>query len=641
MEPLSAFSLSLAILNIFLSTIPSIREKADWIINLRDKLERYHRILFDCDASFRVWLGLWDRPQENERGLRELFGLKGLTVIQDRKAVILKLLEEIHGSLCLSNYSSERRIIVTRKKSTDLGKVSSMGKLTKRWKNTRLGKGVKKVDAESGSIELEPDELRSWRDLTQSLDPTNALDLKPEPSLIRRILGILGTNQQLGVKISDLSSEVDRLHKVSRDCYKLMGHGEQDPKPQDIKIALNKVEFRTLANIFSATLNKGVLRSHSSKWFLELYLPPDSTESKTVISQIVDDCAMFFTIADGDEQQRSKEFKEIRMKQLKGASIPRPAALELLTTSMNLIYEQPKCVMKLKDIGLLEFRTLSTPTLWTKTWRTLLESSYTSSTVRKVFELERARMAFGLTIWIILLWETDWLSHICSCAFRCVLYPMDEENSEPDDENEELDDGQRHRKEHVYSTKYPHNESPPAGSVTQNEYPPINSQGPAIPIPEAGHHNDSNCSRHSTAKDKLYLLGLFLSELLLAAPIELRPDTATDDNEDHPTRKFESNLDILWALESHRGPGKSVKDAVQFCFDHAKDPDWTEFDHSGSAERTGLLIEKVLEPIRTYYSVVNKHFGEKWSKQFIGVAISHEDDNFAFERFEDAAEVLR
>ena len=129
--------------------------------------------------------------------------------------------------------------------------------------------------------------------------------------------------------------------------------------------------------------------------------------------------------------------------------------------------------------------------------------------------------------------------------------------------------------------------------------------------------NEHTCARPSTPKNRLYFLGIFISELFLGRRILFdglvadsaqflaqlyfhRPDSMK------VYRPLIENSDITYELE-YRRPGKAVSDAVNFCFSEAYEPEWTTFDQSKSAVRTAKLIENVLRPLADVYVEYKKN----------------------------------
>jgi len=76
---------------------------------------------------------------------------------------------------------------------------------------------------------LEPQQFQTWKQFTDSLVSSEPR-ATPDPSLIRRIIGILGPNQRLNRRFADLKEGVDQLHWLSTNHYRLMGHGKEQPK---------------------------------------------------------------------------------------------------------------------------------------------------------------------------------------------------------------------------------------------------------------------------------------------------------------------------------------------------------------------------------------------------------------------------
>ncbi|KAH6705462.1 hypothetical protein BKA61DRAFT_617642 [Leptodontidium sp. MPI-SDFR-AT-0119] len=636
MEPLTAFGLSLAILNIFLNTIDQMRDRFDWIVNLKQKLEDYQIILVACETSFEIWFRLWDQPGEAEATWKRMFGAKNWILIRNRKQAIRDLLNDVRGSLCLSPAKSRRSWREW---------IRSPGKKPKH------GEGQNGVIAPSN--DQDQHDFNTWQDFTKSLEEIESMP-EPHPSVIQRILRVLGENQLLGRQIANLKTQVEMLDVVTRNCYKIMGNAELDPMEKSIKQTRDRLKFqalaRTLATSTSSPMNSGI----SPKWFLELHVPEDIKETTAIINNVIENCAMFFSAASRMAVDKAPQTKEIRLIQLKGASIPIPRPSEALATAMSNIQSVPICHAVFDDV-VLELRTHSTPLLWSKSWQRLLLADLKD---QKALEVERARMALCLTTWLILLWETDWFSHICPCSFRCVIFRNEraemEEEKEQDPEDVKI--GQPtpspHRQEHVYSAATHSSEAQPQiQAATASIQPPG-----AVSQADAGQSKPNNvvntgaaietrpgedtCARRSTPKDRLYFLGVFISELFLARPIKIVSTLSVDarnkpiyqhcpnNPSSSPTkRSLNQNPDITYELEYH-GPGKAISDAVNFCFAGAYEPEWTSFDQSKSATRTGKLIENVLRPLADTYLEFKKNQKPRFAKELFPAMEKYEDSSF-------------
>ena len=97
MEPVTIFSLSLAILNVFLNTIASIYDQADQIITFKEKLKKFHRILQDCSISFKLWRAIWELEGADEIIYRQLFSEDGWEAIKSSKHFVERYLKSLHG----------------------------------------------------------------------------------------------------------------------------------------------------------------------------------------------------------------------------------------------------------------------------------------------------------------------------------------------------------------------------------------------------------------------------------------------------------------------------------------------------------------------------------------------------------------
>ena len=250
MEPLSVFSLSLAILNILLNTIPSVIDKAEEIKNFTDRFNKYLETLENCRMNLNVWVGRWE--QNSLSDYHALFGRTGWWEIQKRRERIKTLLEDVLGHLDLKPLSAPKKKLSplnkfirnvfwkTRTRDDGLSQGSSCSSTTSTASTISL--------AESTAVEpITDSSIEAWqiyvREEIQSKTPDtdlSTLPKKPDVTVLKRIIGILYANRQLERKIDDLQKAVDRLHAFSRTCFYDMGHGKlnQDPEKDEIDESL-------------------------------------------------------------------------------------------------------------------------------------------------------------------------------------------------------------------------------------------------------------------------------------------------------------------------------------------------------------------------------------------------------------------
>jgi len=359
-------------------------------------------------------------------------------------------MDDIRGSLCLSPHNHFREF-----KEWARGLRKRRDNVAIQARRARVfGKEPDTFSIQAkGELErLDANWFKTWRDFTKSLEDIESMPL-PEPSVLRRIVRVLGENQRLGQQIAQLKTQVDMLDVVTRNCYKIMGHAEPDPMVKSIKQTRDRLKFQALARTLATTISSSSSSGVSSQWFLELNMPEDFNGTVVVINKVIADCEMFFSVSSRAAIDSAPRSKEIRLKELKGALIPHSRPSDPLATAMSNIYNTKICNAVFHDV-FLELRTHSTPLLGTQSWDTLLRAY---GKYEKAMEVERAEMALCLTIWLILLWEMDWFWHICPCAFRSVVFQNEkvEVQTEENEHCNDAEDGQQtnfpYRQEHVYS----------------------------------------------------------------------------------------------------------------------------------------------------------------------------------------------
>lgn len=619
MEPLTIFSLSLAILNIFLNTIASIYDKVDQILTYKEKLKRFQRTLHDCSISFQLWRSIWEQKGVDEITYRRLFSKDGWEAIKSSKGFIEHHLEALRGELCLTVKPSKGADAALETDSQISGMLPSV---TKRMRirmlaifQTKARKPAGEAPAGEAPVAeiavtetpegLQPQEFQTWREFTDSLvfiDPQPT----PDPSLIRRIIGILGPNQRLDKRFADLKEGVDQLHRLSTNYYRHMGYGKEQPKHmEDVEPVMEKFNFWEVASTFSTNVLRHGDGIPDSGWYLQLHFPIDITDCNELLTDTVSNCNFWF--ATNTKPQHGPIFaREVKLLQLKGALEPMNEIETQLTDALTTLYTDGECDFAMPSSKYYQLKAFEEPALWTKNWRTLLAAGVDDPEVRKSFELERARLAFGFTVWMILLWESDWFTHICSCSFRSVHFT--ERRLRDGDGRGQADI----RQENIYLAVKGFSEEP-----TGEKDAPAANEG-LNPAPDTGAQADEQtCPRRSAPSDKLFLFGILLAELLLGEPVDL-------DEKNQVKGKWTNLRSLLWELE--KVPG--VFGAVKFCFDNARDKRWIKAGSGLTLGQKEKLIEKVLKPIKTYYTV----FKDK--DPYVGETFNithHEDNNLSFQ----------
>ena len=416
MEPVTIFSLSLAILNIFLNTIASVYDKVDQVISFEEKLKKFHRTLQDCSISFQLWRAIWEQESADETIYWRLFGEDGWGAIKSSKSFIEHYLEALVGELCLTAKplpSVTKRSLTNRLRTFLFKRNKPVGGAPP---GEASGTEVSVTETPQG---LHPWQSQRWREFTASLVSSMPYPI-PDPSLIRSIVGILGPNQRLDKLFTDLKEAVDQLHRLSTNHCRQMGHAKKQPEQmEDVEPAIEKFNFWDVASNFSNDVLQHRDGLSDSGWYLQLHFPINIADCNKFLTHTVSKCNIWF--ATNIKPQDEPLFaREVKLLQLKGALEPNIRIETQLKDALTTLYADGECDFALPSSRYYQLKAFEKPTLWTKDWRTLLAAGVVDPDVRKAFELERARLAFGFTVWMILLWETDWFTHICSCSFRSV-----------------------------------------------------------------------------------------------------------------------------------------------------------------------------------------------------------------------------
>ena len=560
MEPVSIFSLTITILNILLNVIPSVIDKGEQIKNFAQRFNRYLETLEDCRMSMNVWVGRWE--QDNVSEYPRLFGRIGWSTIQERRDRIQLLLTNILEHLDLKSPT------VSKKKLSPLKRMKirflSHSSTTSLASSTSL---VAPTDAEPVSdwaIEAWQIYVREEQEAqSRAADiDSPALPSKPDVTVMKRIVGILYENQQLDRKIGELQKAIDGLHSFSRLCFYEMGHGSLDQNPEKDEID-ESLQLDRLQRVAGELYKSYLPQKAQYQWTLELRFPQEVEAGNAIVKDIAKKGIIYFTVKHRSVRSGPLLAQELTVRHVEGALTPNIPG-DPLEIAMTGILSQSPQTAELAGIASLEFSQAGTPIFWTKSLRHLLIKSRKNEEVQKIFSLERARVAYGCALWMILLWKTDWFANLCSCGFRSALYPNRTRLTMLPTVNEQTQDDLT-RQEYVFRSQ----------SLDNKEHP---------------------CPRRYTHANKLYLLGILIAELYLSEAIDL--DIVDGHLGPSNPQQFKSNSDIVKRLERYDefGGKHPVLDAVEFCLRNARKKEWVRSQQSITKSQVNSLIENVLVP---------------------------------------------
>lgn len=615
--PLAAFGLASTILSHLISTAQNLHGKYHEIKDFPEVFGAYGRIVYDSSLSYALWQRLWHRS--NEAAYNGLFGTHGWIVIKAAIQDVERLIRETTDSLSLRKTVSEPAAegsmasthvsTIRRATSTIKSGLKSPVRFARHlgWVKPKATESLRHVP-----IDLEADDSLKWQIFTGALEGYLVASYKPEELVLKRIIGFLGPNQDLEKKIKALEKAVAVLEKLTSNTFRLMGHGSEPKELDEVEAVEDTITFRAVARDLNTLIRNqtaamaaaaaagtgtGASGEKAGSWFLELGFPNGTTDGSVAVSRIIRNCDISLVARTSELPGTSTKTRELKLKRLRGIFEDEDADVCELTVAMEKFHKKAAWTVSMPGqpgppVYQLDWSG-SAPEILMKDWRTLLGACSRKQHVRKALELERAHFALGLSLWFILLWETEWFDHVCSCAFRCLLF------SDPSNG----DDGKpsRRRQEHVY-----------ASSVLQ--------QRQHAPPPKP------SCRGQVKLNHRLYHLGILLAELALATPIHLTSDLDQPcrpiNTVGRPTGQFKRIREI----RNHTEIPLQLQGAIEFCLDEAEEERWSAETKGLAAHRVKDFLEKVVKPVKQYHDVVKENFS--YASQFTALAREYRDDEF-------------
>lgn len=637
-EPFSLLATSLGmtatILNFLLSSIPSLEQKYYRFNNIDEKILKSLNALKDIEFSFQRWLDTytWAQGPFHEQHYEDHFGKTEWQDIKYRRDQVMKYIGSLRQQLHLTvqpDTPDPQTATPTSPKNHSRQLWSSYKRVSE-----NLNHGVKKVfhkkkkgSASKSKIQPTPpslehtslqglntQEYETWTSFV-CLDRSPQLETPPI-SLGYKVIAILSAKwERIERSVDDLNFAMTGLVSITSAYQK---HQEARQNEDLLKFAAGKEkkknDFSRFAKYVSSEIMKPQNERPSIGWHLQVSDferrekasgSETETQPQKILDEIVRNCHFLFAThinIDANFSTRGLELKAVKGNMIPaGTTWKTPADLWSDDKFRCLSGANSEWFLRIEDLpGLKTFRFKTSRAqrikIWTKDWQKLLAEAMINKHTRKIFDVERARLVFGLTVWMILLWEEDWFSHICTCSLRCVLFG----------EAEDGDAGWSGTGtsapfllplQHVYSLD------------TLNQGPRIcrvrSCAGTAVP---------------TSPEKKLQLFAILLAEILLVRKI------VTDEN-GRPSGRCSDDSEYGLVQSVKLDVDFSIAEGLQFCFERAGgDGMWSELR---TIEQQKELTERVLKPAKKYYQTLSSRpENKKWAEKLHWEVMSQQDESF-------------
>lgn len=632
-EPFSLLAASLGftatILNFLLNTIASLEQKHHQFKNLDEKLSRSLYALRDVEFAFQRWLDTWAPEPFHEQHYEDYFGKTEWQDIKRRRDQVLGYIDNLRQDLhlvvrpdasCSPGPNSERRQPNRHRQSAykRIGQnlnhgINKVFHMNRNGADSNPDNPVPPLSSEHASPQsLSTQEYETWKRFVCP-DRSSQLDAPPS-SLGGKIAAILSVRwERIDRSVGYLNYAMAGLTSITA-AYRDHHQGRQNEDLLKFADGRGRTDFSRLAKYMSAEMMKPRNERSRIGWYLQVSDfegREKASESwadiqpQAILGEIVTDCHFQFathTNVDATFLTRGLELKAVKGNMIPlGAPWKTPADLWRDDNFPCLSGDNSEWFLRIEDLpGHKTFRLKTSRNqrikMWTKDWERLLAEGMRNNLTRKIFTVERARLVFGLTVWMILLWEGDWFSHICTSCLRCVLFG----------ETESSDSGWGGtgtsspfllQLQHVYSLD------------KLNEAPRIcrvgSCIGTAVPPSE---------------ETKLQCFAILLAEILLVRQI------STDQN-GRPAGISSEDSECELVDSVKQEIGWSMARGLQFCFERAGgDSMWSQLRIS---EQQKELTEQVLQPAKKYYQTVSgRPENKKWAERLYSEVIRQQDESF-------------
>ena len=340
------------------------------------------------------------------------------------------------------------------------------------WEESRIIRGLLYWPRDNrAGLALANSEMRDWYDILTGRVLVYSWSIPHHQSITRRAMFALLRNDTLKDKIDGLEKSIEGLKKFTQLSFRL-GH-DNDPELKVTTSELRLLDQQLFIDRISnsgSSLYRNLANFSNFEWAVELS-PPGAAHALNLLSKKTEICVDFIV----RPVARVDHIKARRLRvDLEKVPIQTVGYVDLMEQRIEDIFrghDGPEFDSEYNRI----FTLLENPVKRSRAFKKLLIDGLFSKEHRKTFEADRADLIYGLGHWMILLWNTPWISDLCTCGIRCI---------------------------HL------------ADATTRHSF---------LSRPDAGHiDRDLDCHPPCLARHRFELLGVTLAEIALALPIRVQ-----------------------------------------------------------------------------------------------------------------------
>ena len=258
-------------------------------------------------------------------------------------------------------------------------------------------------------------ELRDWQEILDSRELVNN-SLLQHGSMTRKTVFAMFREDTLKNKIDGLEKSIEGLKKFTQLSFRL-GH-DSDPELKVTNSELRLLDQQLFVDRISNSgdsLYRYLASCSRFEWAIELS-PPGAAHALSLLSK-KNEMYVDFIVR---PVARVGHIKARRLRfDLEKVPIQTVGCLTLLEQRIEDVFrdhEEPECDSENNRI----FDLLENPVKRSRALKKMLIDEVFSEEHRKNVEADRADLIYGLGHWMMLLWNTPWLSDLCTCGIRCI-----------------------------------------------------------------------------------------------------------------------------------------------------------------------------------------------------------------------------